>query len=565
MSVSPPLLLPVPARVEVRGGGGVDVGAGVHELRRFAAELTHGGGELPRVRVVITGGSCGATAVSQQAYRLQVGADGAVVEAAAVAGARHGLATLRQLVAQYGAAVPRCEIEDHPSFAVRGLMLDVSRDRVPTMVQLFEVVDLLADLKMNHLQLYTEHTFAYEGHEAVWSGWSPMTPDEVRRLDTYARARGVELAANQNCFGHLRSWLEHPHYRHLAETHGDWMFDVWPRSGPFSLCPTDPASLAFVEGLLDQLMPCFTSPRINIGCDETYDIAYGRSKEAVAERGRAAVYMEFVRAVAGAVKARGGVPMFWADIALSHPECIAEIPEEMIALAWGYEADAPFAKWCEALGAAGRRAWVCPGTSSWRSITGRTTESRANIESAAKCALTHGAEGFLLCDWGDTGHWQQWPIVQMAIAHGAGASWRAERPEFDAAAASFVLFGDRSSFIAEWLTVLGDIDLPLRETCGALSRPDLVRLRNQSAIFIDMFKNWSEQREVGEIEQWRGVTEHCAALRSVLDGIPLSPLLRAELVHTLNLAEFAAARAVARRDGASQREFAATARERIAG
>jgi hypothetical protein len=34
-------------------------------------------------------------------------------------------------------------------------MLDVSRDRVPTMATLFHLVDLLAEWKINQLQLYT--------------------------------------------------------------------------------------------------------------------------------------------------------------------------------------------------------------------------------------------------------------------------------------------------------------------------------------------------------------------------------------------------------------------------
>ena len=40
----------------------------------------------------------------------------------------------------------------------------------------------------------------------------------------------------------------------------------------FSLNPTDPRSLEFIEGLYDQLLPCFTSRLFNVGCDETFDI-----------------------------------------------------------------------------------------------------------------------------------------------------------------------------------------------------------------------------------------------------------------------------------------------------
>src|SRR5207237_8526035 len=98
--------------------------------------------------------------------------------------------------------------------------------------------------------------FAYRGHEEVWRGWSPMRPEEVKELDEYCEVRGVALAANQNCFGHLEKWLRHPRYAALAETRGDWVFENeherFGRAGPSSLCPTDPGSIARSEDVLGQ-------------------------------------------------------------------------------------------------------------------------------------------------------------------------------------------------------------------------------------------------------------------------------------------------------------------------
>ena len=54
-------------------------------------------------------------------------------------------------------------------------MLDVARDRVPTIETLFALVDRLAGWKLNQLQLYMEHTFAYAGHEEVWRHADPYT------------------------------------------------------------------------------------------------------------------------------------------------------------------------------------------------------------------------------------------------------------------------------------------------------------------------------------------------------------------------------------------------------
>lgn len=546
-----PWLVPSPQRLELHGG---TVAVPALVVAAWSAgqvavavpeSIERGTGGFVRAR--LTGGACGTRAQDAQGYRLHIGSAGVAIEACAKAGLRHGLATLTQLLRQYASHLPLCDIEDRPDFAVRGVMLDISRCRVPTMRKLYELVDLFASLKVNHLQLYTEHTFAYFGHEAAWAGCSPMTHAEVMRLDDYCRDRGIDLAANQNCFGHLAHWLNLPAYRHLAETHGDWLFDVWPRSGPFSLCPTDPASLKFVEGLLDQLLPCFQGEFVSIGCDETYDIAYGRSKQVVVERGRESVYMDFVNQVVEACHKRGKRAMFWGDIALSKPEVLRTSREDLIALAWGYEGDSPFERWCEQIAACGRETWVCPGTSSWRSITGRTQERRGNLSRAAGAGKQAGAGGMLVCDWGDLGHRQQWPIALQGLAEGAARSWNAGSP-MNTAGASLHVFGDASGRVSDWLDLLGDLDLPLREVCGPLSRADRVRLPNATALFADMHTSMSQHVDVGDRRLWQAMPERVQELRRALPG-PLNALLADELDHACEVALFAAWRGAFKRGG----------------
>ena len=114
-------------------------------------------------------------------------------------------------------ALPAVHIRDWPDIEVRGAMLDVSRDRVPTRATLERLVGILAAARYNHLQLYVEHTFAYRDHEEVWRHASPLTVDDMRWLDDLCAAHGIELVTNQNCFGHMGRWLSHDGYRQRAE------------------------------------------------------------------------------------------------------------------------------------------------------------------------------------------------------------------------------------------------------------------------------------------------------------------------------------------------------------
>src|SRR5689334_24810973 len=59
---------------------------------------------------------------------------------------------------------------------------------------------------------------------------------------------------------------------------------LFPTRRSSDLCATDPASLTFLEGLFDELLPNFRSRLFNVGLDETIDLGAGRSKAACSER-----------------------------------------------------------------------------------------------------------------------------------------------------------------------------------------------------------------------------------------------------------------------------------------
>jgi len=367
------------------------------------------------------------------------------------------------------------EIEDWPDFLTRGVMLDISRDKVPGMATLLGLIDLLSTWKINQIQLYIEHTFAYRGHEAVWQNASPMTADEIRTLDMYCRERHIELVPNQNSFGHMERWLSHTKYRALAES-ADGADTPWGYrwDGPFSLCPTEPKSLALLSDLYDQLLPNFMSQLFNVGCDETFDIGQGRSRARAEAIGKSRVYLDFLKQVHQLVKERGRTMMFWGDIIVDSPELIGELPRPIIALDWGYEADHPFDRECEMFAESGIPFYVCPGTSSWLSISGRTDNMIANQISAAENGLQRGAIAFLNTDWGDHGHLQYLPVSYAGLAMGAAVSWclEANRSLDLPAALDLHAFDDEQKRMGQIAFDLGNV----YQACGKL-------MKNSSALF----------------------------------------------------------------------------------
>ena len=404
--------------------------------------------------------------LSKQAYAAILTNGGATLSATSAAGLAYALATLTQLIelsrSNPGALeLPCVSIEDSPDFPIRGVMLDISRDKVPTLATLEALVDRLAHWKVNHFELYMEHTFAYAGHEIVWRNASALTPEEVRSFDAYCATRHVELVPNQNSFGHMHRWLVHEPYRQLAEC-PDGFDHPWNWKGePYGLCATDPRSLAFLEGLYDHLLPNFQSRLFNVGLDEPLDLGCGRSKAACDARGAGRVYVDFLKAVHARVKSRGRTMAFWADTITSSPELITEVPKDAIALEWGYEASHPFADHLAALRGAGLACYVCPGTSSWNSFAGRTHNALENIAKAAREGHAGGATGMLITDWGDHGHLQPLSVSYLGFVVGAAFGWNvadAERPyELDVPRLLDVhAFADAASVLGRVAYDLGD-------------------------------------------------------------------------------------------------------------
>ena len=394
-----------------------------------------------------------------QGYRLEIGPLGVSVVAGDPPGHFYGVATLCQLLATQGPRLPTLVIDDSPELGVRGVMLDISRDKVPTLSTLRGLVDLLASWKVNQFQLYMEHTFAYRAHREVWATASPLSAEEILDLDRYCRDRHVELVPNQNSFGHLERWFAHARYRPMAETqqgvHLPWgELTRWP----FTLSPANPDALTFLDGLYAELLPNFSSDRFNAGCDETFDLGSGQTSDLVAAKGKPRVWLDFVDGIRTLAARHGRSLQVWGDMVRRNPQLIAELPRDITILDWGYEQERSLARSAEPLARAGQPFYLCPGTSSWSSLAGRTDNVVANILDAVESAHQHGAHGVLLTDWGDGGHWQHLPVSFLGYAWAAALTWSlsANRDLDLTRALDRFAFGDRAGIMGKLAFDLGN-------------------------------------------------------------------------------------------------------------
>ncbi|QWU17141.1 Glycosyl hydrolase family 20, domain 2 [Paenibacillus sophorae] len=437
------------------------------------------------------------SSLGEQTYELSVTETGVRVTYGSPQAAYYAVATLKQLIAQTGGDLPCLHITDEPDFPARGLMIDISRNKIPNPQTLRRIVDLMADLKLNQLQLYIEGMpFNYESFPGICDLETPISGEEILELDEYCRERCIELVPNQNSFGHMEGWLSRPEFNHLAEIpegfvqqEGLYDADLFP-SGlamrPGTFYPEAPEVTDLLEQMYDDLLPYFSSGMFNVGCDETYELGMGRSKGAAESLGKGKLYLSFLLRIAELVRKRGKTMQFWGDIIIQHPELIPHLPKDIIAMEWGYSAEHPFEADTQKFRDAGIPFYVCPGTSSWNSVTGRTDNMLANLKSAAIHGKKNGAIGYLITDWGDNGHWQHLPVSYAGFVYGGSLAWSAEA-SLEADIAGYMdrfLFSDASGQTGRLLLDLGNyyklesgISRPNDTEMSMLLRSDLDNMR----------------------------------------------------------------------------------------
>jgi len=359
------------------------------------------------------------TALGREEYKIAITPAGVTLTASCDEGFFRAQTTLKQIIAQNPAALPCLAIHDWPDFPVRGLWHSPD---IPSMRQMKHLIDLLADMKMNHLEFELYSANYVYGHFPQFNRQgNSYTPEEIRELSRYAKERYIDLVPNMQTFGHLNDWLEDPAIREFAELPEG--FEKWgSHQTPGTLNPLDPRSQAFVRQVLDDVLPAFPDSRmINIGCDETWELGQGKSKDECERLGKTRVFLNFVSQTIQYLTEKGFKPLFWADIILQgSQEVLNAIPKDSVALNWGYERWEVTEDSCIRLQKTGVPYWNAPGTSVWLSMIGQSYKAMQNIARSAVLGKRYGASGLLNTNWHGDRHASH---AYVPIAYGAAMGW----------------------------------------------------------------------------------------------------------------------------------------------
>lgn len=264
------------------------------------------------------------------------------------------------------------------------------------------VLDAMADSKLNTLLFEYEAFFPWSGGNRRICASDAFSETDIAAIRSMADKRGIEIIPLVQVLGHVYHILIHPEYAACAED---------PEI-PQQLCPLSEETRTLARQLIDDTIRLHPGLRyIHLGGDECEQLGHCPRCAAYArEHGLAKLFLSYMRFVTDYALSRGVTPILWHDIALRHPECLAEFDERVIFEFWNYgdashgSPEIPLRQLLETIPA--NRVIVSPGARAEKqhgALHHSTALVEANIREMNALAAESGALGTILTDWPDTG------------------------------------------------------------------------------------------------------------------------------------------------------------------
>ena len=349
-----------------------------------------------------------------EGYVLLVDEQGAILSATSAAGLYYGIQTLRQLIypAENGCAVQGVSVRDWPALRYRWQQDDWARGPIPTLKYAKEQVKILSEYKLNGYCIYSENLYESKKHPVINPYGATITAAEITELIAWAKPYHVEIIPQQQSFGHLHYVLRQERYASLGEKHGSQI-----------LSPVEPESYTFIGDYLGEIVSMFESDFIHIGCDETFELGRGKSKELIERSSHADVYLSHLNKVAGLPALKEKKALFWGEIAVESPEKLDMLPENGIAVALDYIPRESYDFFLKPYAERGIPTFVAPAAFYGGRVFPDYPSHMENIRNFVHDGQIFGSQGMINCSWDDLGE-DIFDMGWYGVLYAAACSWQ---------------------------------------------------------------------------------------------------------------------------------------------
>lgn len=280
-----------------------------------------------------------------------------------------------------------------------GTMIDCSRNAVMKKETVFRWIDITSKMGYNCLMLYTEDTYEMDGHPYFGYLRGRYSQAEIREIDAYAAAKGMELIPCIQTLAHLRSIFNWSVYHDVHDCH-----DI--------LLVGEEKTYQLIDDMLRTCAECFKSRTVNVGMDEAMFMGLGKYLQKNGYENRTDILLRHVQKVAELARKYGQQLIMWGDMffylaerGYSLEDVQKKIPENVQLIYWDYNSRDKkhyqdrlykYRKIC-------KETWFAGGIWSWTGFTPHNGFTLETVKAAMPVMHKANVENILYCLWGDDG------------------------------------------------------------------------------------------------------------------------------------------------------------------
>lgn len=195
------------------------------------------------------------------------------------------------------------ELEETAQFSTVGPMFDLSRNAVMTVDGFKDMLRKLAVMGFDSTMLYMEDTYEIQNEPYFGYMRGRYSYEELKALDDYAHAYGIELIPCIQTLAHLEEFLKWSAALPYKDTKG-------------SLLLESEDTLGLIENMITSVSRPFRTKKIHIGMDEAEELGRGHYLNKNGYKPRFEMMADHLKVVTEITDRLGLEPMMWSDMFL---------------------------------------------------------------------------------------------------------------------------------------------------------------------------------------------------------------------------------------------------------
>lgn len=288
-------------------------------------------------------------------------------------------------------------------------MIDCSGNAVMNVEQVKKLIDFMQKMGYNLLELCTDDT--YEVKDEPYFGYlrGGYTINEIKELDSYAKARGVELVPCIQTLAHLTNLVKLPYYSDIVDISNILLVD-------------NPKTYDLIDKMFASLAEMYSSRLINLGMDEAHLLGLGKYLDIHGYKNRFDIFLRHLEKVVKIAKKYGFEPHIWSDMFFRienngayyiegtriSEEIRNRVPKDVALAYWDYGEheikESLFKDMFDAHAEFDREIWFAGGAWTWNGFAPMNRWSQYSMKPAMKQVIEHDVKNVLITIWAGNGN-----------------------------------------------------------------------------------------------------------------------------------------------------------------